>query len=156
MSTKRIDTSGECPWGTRLGAFCDDELGGHEAGLVAAHVDKCARCARELGELRRLRELLSNAYSPAPAPQAVRAMAVRARTSDAGLLRAARALTACAALLLLVFSIFALGAAGHGGMSAGELDVEVAAVSLGEPGELAIEPEYEFACWIVADLSGGR
>lgn len=146
---------GRCRWSARLGAFHDGELSGHEAALVQAHLEGCPQCTGEAAELRRVCEALSGAYSPPLAPETARAMAARAFARDAVLVRTARVLTACAAAMLVVFSIFAVTAPSQG-PEARDFEVETAAVSLDEPGELAVEPDYELASWIIADLSGGK
>lgn len=155
MSEEQKTDGGRCQWSARLGAFHDGELSAHESTLVRAHLEGCAECAAEVTELRRIGEALASAYSPPLAASAARAMAVRAFASDALLVRTARILTACAALMLVVFSVFALSAPSQG-PPVRDLEVETAAVSLDEPGELAVEPDYEFASWILADLSGEK
>jgi len=149
-------TGGEgCAWSARLGVYHDGELSAHEAALVRAHLADCPLCAVELQELRRISEALSGAYSPALAPGKARDMAARAFGGGDALVRTARVLTACAAGMLVVFSLFAI-AAPAAPEPARDFDVEAAAVSLDEPGELAVDSDYELASWIMADLSGGQ
>jgi len=149
-------TGGEgCAWSARLGAYHDGELSAHEAGLVRAHLADCRRCAAELAELRRIFEVLCDAYSPALPAEKARGMAARAFGGGDALVPTACVLTACAAVMLVVFSLLAM-AVPAAPQPARDFDAEAAAVSLDEPGELAVDADYELASWIVADLSGGR
>ena len=145
---------GKCPWNARLGAFHDDELSEHEVALMRSHLEVCPECRDELHALERVSGLLAGAHSPTLAARAARVMAARACRKPDALARTARVLTECAAAMLVVFSVFAVATpAEH--LPVRDMAVEAAAVSPGEPDELAAEPDYELANWIVADLSSG-
>jgi len=144
-----------CEHGRRLSAYYDGELSGRQQQVLEAHLKECASCRQQLRELRSLSRLLSGARVPALGSAAAarlhkRIPSVREQT----VVRMAEVLAVAAAVLLVVSLSWLLQTVLKKEPPAGPgAAPEILALTMQTDRFTDADAEFEFAQWIVEDLS---
>ena len=144
-----------CIYSYKLNAYHDNELSHKEHRKLEQHIRGCPYCSRDLEQLQRLSGLISSVSIPdIPDDMAKRLHQRLDSLREKALLRMASMLSSVALVLLVVSSILLLRIGVKGQMAtAFDPDWEKTAVTLHLDVTSVESPEFQFAQWLIADLS---
>jgi len=144
-----------CIYYHKLNGYYDKELSHEEHHKLEQHIRGCPYCSRDLEQLQRLSGLISSVSIPNIPDLAVKRLHQSLDSlREKALLRMARMLLSAALVLLVVSSILLLRIGVKGQMAtASDPDWEKTAVTLHLDVTSVESPEFQFAQWLIADLS---